>query len=370
MSEATTRAYAASAEALTQNLLAYGSDLLGLDPQTERLVPHATEPYRVELVTGIGAPFPLTTVSLKQWRRRGPGSTTEVMIRGLGHLARTRVWRRRGTIAPPYGLLHTSALAKAVVERAKVAPQDFFDATWADVAIGEKYSDSADWMSADPPPALLARAAVATHPAIDLPARLPWLSGYSTLDAVFIDALMLDERVVVHHRPQDGDRFEIRLRPDLPMVLATAVAGRPLSGVISHPVLDRFAITIIGVTTHQRSIRLLVTGTEPWTRRQFAGGSDARREVNQEIKSLKSGRRLLEDLIARHLTIPGHKGDIQLPIDADVVFDDDWDEFADRPWPRCEEFEGIYTKRRARDARHDEGDPAIVFDEDDPASYT
>lgn len=28
------------------------------------------------------------------------------------------------------------------------------------------------------------------------------------------------------------------------------------------------------------------------------------------------------------------------------------------------------TKRRARDARHDEGDPAIVSDEEDPASYT
>lgn len=80
--------------------------------------------------------------------------------------------------------------------------------------------------------------------------------------------------------PQDGDRFEIRLRPDLPMVLATAVAGRPLSGVTSHPVLNRFDIAITGVTAHQRSIRLHVTGTDPWVRRQFAGGSDARREVN------------------------------------------------------------------------------------------
>ena len=369
MSEAMTRAYAASAEALTQNLLAYGGELLGLDPQTESLVLHTTEPHRVELVTSMGVPFPLTTVSLKQWRRRGPGSTTEVMIRGLGHLARTRVWRRRGTIAPPYGLLHTSALAKAVVERARVAPQDFFDATWTDVGIGEKYSDSADWMSAAPPPGLLARAAVATHPAIDLPANLPWLSGYSTLDAVFIDALSLDERIVVHHRPQDGDRFEIRLQPDLPMVLAAAVTGRPLRSVISHPVLDRFDITITGVTSHQRSIRLLVRGMEPWNRHQFAGASDARREVNQEIRALKTGRRHLEQLIARHLTIPGRKGDIEVPIDDDVIFDDDWDAFADRPWPEREEFEGVYAKRRARDVSHDEGDPAIVFDEEDPVSY-
>lgn len=370
MSEATTRAYAASAEALTQNLLAYGGDLLGLDPQTESLVLHATEPHRVELATSMGAAFPLTTVSLKQWRRRGPGSTTEVMIRGLNHLARTRVWRRRGTVAPPFGLLHTSALAKAVVERAKVAPQEFFDAAWSNVAVGEKYSDSADWMSAGSPPALLARAAVATHPTIDLPPDLPWLSGYSTLDAVFIDALSLDERVVVHHRPQDGDRFEIRLQPDLPTVLTAAVVGRPLRSVISHPVLDRFGITITGVTSHQRSIRLLVSGMEPWNRHQFAGGSDAQREVNQEIKALKAGRRQLEELIARHLTIPGHKGDIEVPIDDDVIFDDDWDAFADRPWPQREEFEGISAKRSARDARHDEGDPAIVFDEDDPASYT
>ena len=370
MSEATTRAYAASAEALTLNMLAYAGDLLGLDPATETLAPHLTEPYRIELTTGMGAPFPLMTVSLKQWRRRGPGSTTEVMIRALGRLARTRVWRRHGTMAPPFGLLHANALAKAIVQHARVDPQAFFDATWSSVQMGEKYSDSADWMTTGVPPVLLTRATVAQHPQIEPPAGLPWLSGYSSFDAVFVEAWSLDERVVLHHRPQDNDRFEIRMPPGLPHTLVHALIGKPLRALVSHPVLDRFDIVIVGVTHHERSIRFQVRDEMLWRRDQFRGGSEARREVDRELRAMRTGRRHLEDLIARHLTIPGRKGDVDIPWNRDELFDDDeYDAFADKPWSERDEFEGIMSRRSRRDARHDDGDPIIRFDEDDPASY-
>jgi len=137
MSEATTRAYAAAAEALKLNVLAYGGTLLDLDVFTERLVESAEDPHGVDIVVeirpGLEITFPLVTTSMKEWRRRGPGSPTEMLIRALGRLAMMRVWRRRGTVAPPAGLLEVNRLGKALIERAGVDPQAFFDATWSSV---------------------------------------------------------------------------------------------------------------------------------------------------------------------------------------------------------------------------------------------
>ena len=74
MSEATTRAYAAAAEALKLNVLAYGGTLLDLDVFTERLVESAEDPHGVDIVVeirpGLEITFPLVTTSMKEWRRR------------------------------------------------------------------------------------------------------------------------------------------------------------------------------------------------------------------------------------------------------------------------------------------------------------
>lgn len=371
MSEAKTLAYAASAEALTQNLLAYGGELLGLDPATETLGRHATEPYRVELTTGLDRPFPLTTVSLKPWRRRGPGSTTEVMVRALGRLARTRVWRRHGTKAPPFGLLKANVMCAVIVQRSRIDPQTFFDAMWSPVEMGEKYSDSADWMTPGPVPALLARSPAAAHPLVTPPAGLPWLSGYSTFDAVFVEAWAPDERVVLHHRPQDGDLFEIRTPPGLPHTLVQGLIGQPVRALVSHPILDAYDMVIDDVNRHEKSVRFKVRNHLLWNTTQFQGGSEARREVDRELSNMRLGRARLEELIARHMNLPGRTGDVDVPWSRDELFDldDDYDFFADEPWPERHEFKGITSKRSARDARHYDGDPIITFDENDPEAY-
>lgn len=64
---------------------------------------------------------------------------------------------------------------------------------------------------------------------------------------------------------------------------------------------------------------------------QFAGDSAGRREINDEFRDLKTGRRQLKWLIARHMRLPGRKGEVDASWDDDVLFDDDFDEFADRP---------------------------------------
>lgn len=371
MSDAKTHAYAASAEALAQNLLAYGAELLGLDPATETLALHSIEPFRVELTTGLDRPFPLMTVSLKPWRRRGPGSTTEIMVRGLTRLARTRVWRRHGTTAPPFGLLKVNVLLKAIVQRSRVDPQSFFDAVWSPVEMGEKHADSADWMTPGTAPTLLARSPAATHPVVVAPHGLPWLSGYSTYDAVHVEAWALDDRIVLVHRPQDNDRFELRIPADLPLALIQGLVGKPLRSLISHPILDEYDMVIDSFVRHEKTIRFRIRNWLFWNTDEFRGGSEARREVNRELRGMRQGRAKLEELIARHLTIPGATGDVDVPwIREDLIDPDDgFDLFADKPWTERKEFEGIMSKRRTRDTRFDDGDPLITFDEDDPEAY-
>lgn len=377
MSEATTRAYATSAEALRENMLAYAGTLLDLDIFHERVMA-SSDPYGVEIMVdcphGAGLLIPLVTTSMKEWRRRGPGSSTEMLVRALGRLAMTRVWRKRGTIAPPFGLLETNGLGRALVERAGVDPQAFFDATWTpSVHIGDKYSDTLDWMGGGLVTPLLARAPAAERKrVVDLPAPLPWMSGYSSLDAVFVEAVTLDEQLAVLWKPQDSTGFEIRLPANsLPETLKAAAIGRPFSSYVSHPLLDRFDLEIDAVMSHQKSLRMKLRGGLPlWHRTPLKGGNEDRRDLKAEIRALREGRIHLERVIAGHLTIPGRRGDIEVPWE-EVLGEEDIDEFAGRPWPNqpADGIEGISSRRRREDAQHDDGDPVIRFDEDDPASY-
>lgn len=376
MSEATTRAYAASAEALKLNVLAYGGTLLDLEVFAERLVESTEDPFgvdvAVEIRPGMEIVFPLVTTSMKEWRRRGPGSPTEMLVRALGRLAMMRVWRRRGTTAPPAGLLEVNGLGKALIERAGVDAQAFFDAAWSPVRIGDKYTDTADWMSEGRVTGLLARAPAATRGTRALPAGLPWMSGYSNLTSVFVEAVALDEKLAVLWRPQDSTGFEIRLAPNmLPETLRTAAPGRPFKQYVSHPVLDRFPLVIDAVLPHQKSLRMKLRGGMPlWQRVRLKGGNEERRELKEEIRALREGRRHLEKVIAGHLTLPGRRGDVEVPWD-DVLSENEIDDFTGEPWAarQIDDFEGISAQRFHEERLHDDGDPIIRFDEDDPASY-
>lgn len=375
MSEATTRAYAAAAEALKLNVLAYGGTLLDLDLFKEQLTESVEDPYGVDIVVeirpGLEITFPLVTTSMKEWRRRGPGSPTEMLVRALGRLAMMRVWRERGTVAPPAGLLEVNGLGKALIERARVEPQAFFDAIWSPVRIGDKFTDTADWMGEGAVTPLLARAPAAMRRARPLPEGLPWLSGYSNLNAVFVEAVALDERLAVLWRPQDGSGFEVRLAPGMmPDTLLAAAPGRPFRQYVSHPLLDRLQLRIVSVRQHQKSLRLkLDGGSTLWRRVRLKGGNEERAELKQEIRMLRDGRRHLEKVIAGHLTLPGQRGDTEVPWD-DILDGDEIDEFTGQPWPEVDRgFEGISGRRYHEERLHDDDDPPIRFDEDDPASY-
>ncbi|MDK2767845.1 MAG: hypothetical protein KYX69_09010 [Sphingomonas sp.] len=375
MSEATTRAYAAAAEALKLNVLAYGGTLLDLDVFKERLTESAEDPYGVDIVVeirpGLEITFPLVTTSMKEWRRRGPGSPTEMLVRALGRLAMVRVWRSRGTIAPPAGLLEVNGLGKALIERTGVDPQAFFDAVWSPVRIGDKYTDTADWMSEGAVTPLLSRAPAATRKTRQLPEGLPWLSGYSNLNTVFVEAVALDERLAVLWRPQDASGFEVRLAPGMmPDTLLAAAPGRPFRQYVSHPLLDRLQLRIVSVRQHQKSLRLkLDGGSTLWRRVRLKGGNEERAELKQEIRMLRDGRRHLEKLIAGHLTLPGQRGDTEVPWD-DILDEDEIDEFTGQPGPEVDHgFEGISGRRYHEERLHNDGDPPIRFDENDPASY-
>ncbi len=320
---AATRAYAASAEALVLNFMAYGSEILGLEPH-ERIFRDKAAPYLIRLDPGVGESFPLVSVSMEAFRRRGPGSPTEVMVRALGRLALARTWHRRGTLAPPVGTMHLNAIAKALLEHHGVDGQAFMDATWRPVATFDKYTDTADWQSAGAEPLLLARSPLLQHRGAALPPGLPWTAGYNSGDAVFVEAVELAPEVVLYWRPTRGDEAEIRLPAGLPQTLVTAALGGPLRRLVSHPVLDRFALTIRNAAYHQRTSRITVEGAAPWKRVRLAGGNDDRAEVSAELKALKPARRQLEALIKRMLTIVGNDRDfVHVPWNDDFDLDEE-----------------------------------------------
>lgn len=363
------RAYEASAEALKQNLLAYTAELLGLDPSVERVFADSDHPYCVRIDPGIGKSFPLINVSLKEWRRRGPGSTIEVMTRAIARLALARVWRRHKTVAPPYGLLVTNGLGKALVERAGIDPQAYFDATWTPVEMGDKYADTADWMSAGPAPTLMARAPAVNRPVKVLPPRLPWMSGYNTEDAVFVETAEFDERLVLHWRPQKSNESELRIPSGYPLSILNAAMGKPLKTLVSHPLLNRHDLRIDYVYIHQRSARMqLRGGSRLWSRVRLKGGNDARENLREEKRALQIGRRNLEELITRFLTLPARKGDVEVNWEG-ILLDEEIDSFTGKPWPERQVFEGISTRRHHEEYRHIDADPIIYFDEDDPEAY-
>lgn len=349
------RAYAASAEALTLNMLAYAGDILGLQPH-ERLFRDKGAPYLLRLDPGVGETFPLVSVSMEAFRRRGPGSPTEVMVRALGRLALARVWRRCGTVAPPVGTLHVNAIAKALLERQGVDGQAFMDATWRPVAMFDKYTDTADWRSAGAEPALLARSPLLQHRETTLPEGLPWMAGYSSGDAVFLEAIELAPEVVVYWRPTRGDEAEIRLPAGLPQTLVTAAVGRPLRRLVSHPVLDRFPLTIRTAAWHQRTTRITVEGAAPWKRIRLAGGNEDRAKIAAEVKALKPGRRQLEALIKRMLTIVGSDRDfVNVPWNDDFL--DEHDVGLDIVWGGGERGpQGVADRRAEMERETDDGD--------------
>ena len=69
------------------------------------------------------------------------------------------------------------------------------------------------------------------------------------------------------------------------------------------------------------------------------------------------------------MTLPGQREDTEVPWD-DILDEDEIDEFTGRLWTELnQDFEGISSRRHHEERLHDDGDPPIRFDEDDPASY-
>lgn len=372
MTELHDAAYRASAEALKRNMLAYVPEILRLEGP-ERVCEDETNPYCVRIDPGIGESFPIMNIDMKPWRKRGPGSPTEVMIRSIERLARARLWRRSGTVAPPAGIMVTSAIGKAMLEHHGIEPQAFLDATWRPVAMGDKYADTHDWRDGRSPPDLLARTPLISHAQRDLPDAMPWTAGYSAQDAVFIEAIALSPDVIIYWRPPRNDMCEIRLTPGLPRTTVIALQGQPLRKLVSHPVLNRFELWISTYQFHRRSLRFGISGGGPWRRMQFRGGKDERRLLKEEISALAPSRRHLEKLITGQLTLPGRTGDVevewQLTHDGDAEMED-WDYFLNEPIER-DEFPSVSSRRADIDLRRMDDDPVITFDggPDDPTSY-
>lgn len=143
---------------------------------------------------------------------------------------------------------------------------------------------------------------------------------------------------------------------------------------VGEPTRSKYAINAWWLAS-PRALLLMLDTLSPdylqtgWRRVRLKGGNEERAELKQEIRMLRDGRRHLEKLIAGHLTLPGQRGDTEVPWD-DILDEDEIDEFTGQPGPEVDHgFEGISGRRYHEERLHNDGDPPIRFDENDPASY-
>jgi hypothetical protein len=310
------KAWHASAEALKQNILAYAAGMLGLDPKLERLVEDSKKPFCIRIDPGIGQSFPLIDVPIEAARKRSPGANITVMVRALKLLTFARIWRDRGTKAPPVGLLNTTRLTKLVIDHYGVNPQDFVDATWVPVPIFEKYDDWAEWQSDKPFPTLLSRDPISKRQKRNgLPSSLPWVSGFSKHNRVVIDSVALAEDAVLKMHVISNRPLELRLPPGMPATMVEAIKGRKLAKTIAHPLLRSPRARIQEVNVHARSTRITIRDPSmEWDSVAMRGGNAERSEFRQRMEGLKPQRDQLEAMIRMSLTVPGEP---TKPVDED-----------------------------------------------------
>lgn len=300
------KAWAASAEALKQNLLGYAPDILSLSYNGEELFEDQSKACCLRIDPGVGGSFPVIDVPFEKGRKRSPGANITIMVRALKLLIFARIWREKATKAPPAGLIYTNRLTKRIIDRYGIKPQDFVDSIWQPVKIFEKYDDWAEWQSDKPFPKLLKRDPVEKRAVHTLSEKLPWVSGYTKHTHAIIDTVALSDDAVLKMHVISTRPLELRLSPGMPATVVESIKGRRVNDVVKHPLLQSQEAWIEDVKVHAKSTRLTIYDpTMGWDRVAMKGGNAERLEFRKRMKDMKAEREQLEAIIRMNLTVPG-----------------------------------------------------------------
>ena len=203
-------AFRASVSALSENIVAYGRELLDLDETEDLGWSEAGEPACIRISTGQALVFPVLCIDDAALDGRTPKVALDTMGRAFDILAFARTWQAAGTKAPPVGLIGSTILTLAVIETFGIDPQAFADQVWEVGKISPRYSEVSQWRSEGERNKLVAKDFEA-YGVRNLPFRSPWMAGYSSLTFIAIEAVKLGEGVVIQWGPQNPALIELRL---------------------------------------------------------------------------------------------------------------------------------------------------------------
>ncbi|MCL6250400.1 hypothetical protein M3P36_04965 [Altererythrobacter sp. KTW20L] len=296
-------AFHASAQALELNLLAYGPEILELEgPERLYLDEHDTRGIRLDV--GVGGTFPIMSVEDATFIGRGAKLAIATLDLAIGRLAAARTWKRVGSKGPPAATMKTSELTVAVMEVYGLEAQGLVDSTWQTTTMHERYDDLVHWRSRSEVPRLLRRTVGKGYEFRDLPEVAPWVAGYCSQSSINVEAVSLGEEAAIYWRPQDHQRFEVRLASGIPETVANAMTGKPLSEIVDHPLARRFDGIVENVSRLKNSIRLSILREASRRFVQLDIDESVLAMLQAEKSKLRVGQARIQLLMQRQLTPP------------------------------------------------------------------
>ncbi len=220
------------------------------------------------------------------------------------------MWRERGGPAPHAALMRTNQLTTMLLHANKTSPQDFIDAVWDPVDLHEGWSEAHEWQSDLALPDTMKQSPAAQRQIRYVPQTLPWVSGVSLHDEVFVDALALHDGAAIYRLTRFGPT-ELRLPVGDADKIRLPIEGRPIGEIawrgaalsnLEPLLLDE--LRYAGSSSDfKRSLRLMIEGDSLWQSTYFAGAAndEVRAEYNRRIRQLFLKRARIEATIAKHL---------------------------------------------------------------------
>lgn len=309
-------AFLASVQSISKNIEAYGRDILDLtDDENLQWGPDGAPPC-LSIASGQSLVFPVLNINDVALDGRNPKGALDTIVRAFDILAFARAWREIGTGAPPISLMQTNFLTLSILEIYGMANQEFADRVWQVSKIRPRYSETTTWRSAADPNKLIGKE-FRPYTVRDLPPSAPWMAGYSTLTSIELEAIQLDEGVVLQWRPQTRSLIEVRLNSPLPLTVTSGLVGKSFAEILDHPIAGMIDARVVKVDRLRASTRISLETRRPVKMVKLGRDAKDQGQYQKERTRLSKARERLQEYVVQQLTPPTQKPNLSL-VDGDV----------------------------------------------------
>lgn len=302
--------YVAARQRLFSDLLDLVPIVLGFGADEHLDVPDRdTASLVIRTPTAPDSGLPFLSLPEKDYRKKGPGSAIQQLHRGLRLFVRDRMWRASGRPIPSAAFFKTNRFTTMLLHSFKTLPQDFVDSVWSPVDVHDGWSEAIEWRSNLAVPEVMRQSPVSQRRDRHIPYSLPWISGVSLHDEVYLDGLLLPSLAVLYQEKRGGPT-ELRL-PRNTGEFSVAGKGDQLGDMTWRGVRLKDLDPVLGADLratgeyliYERSTRVVAEGDYLWETTHFAGHEydQVRARFNEQVRHLFLKRARIEATIVRYL---------------------------------------------------------------------